>query len=359
MYVTALGLLLAQYTFCGYDASSHLSEETTQAQISAPRGIVRSIWVSWIAGFILLAGLTSAIQDYAGTQSSSTGVPPAQIFLDVLGADGAKALMLIVIVAQLFSGSAETAAASRMVFAFSRDGAIPFAATWRRVSPRTKTPAAAVWLSVGSALVLAAPSLYSPTAYAAVTAINVIGITPGPPWRTRPRGSCGTAPSMPSTPSATSTGTGPHSWPSTTPSSTAPPFGRSHLCGHQPEAGANPRIRSNPYTTSLDAAHGYFAEGTRLTAVATLGGAAYRRYAQQTRRSSPPRAAGGGVMWIFLVLGLLPIVLLLWTFAGQVNQQMDSQFAGEVIALSVHRVTLTTGMRTDYVLTTVGSSPCR
>lgn len=178
LYVTALGLLLAQYTFCGYDASSHLSEETTQAQISAPRGIVRSIWVSWIAGFILLAGLTSALQDYAGTQNSGTGVPPAQIFLDVLGADGAKALMLVVIVAQLFCGNAETAAASRMVFAFSRDGAIPFAATWRRVSPRSKTPVAAVWLSVSAALVLAAPSLYSPTAYAAVTAINVIGITP-------------------------------------------------------------------------------------------------------------------------------------------------------------------------------------
>ncbi|MGW6886736.1 amino acid permease [Streptomyces chartreusis] len=178
LYVTALGLLLAQYTFCGYDASSHLSEETTQAQISAPRGIVRSIWVSWIAGFILLAGLTFSIQDYAGTQGSATGVPPAQIFLDVVGLSGAKALLLIVIVAQLFCGNAETAAASRMVFAFSRDGAVPFAATWRRVSTRTKTPVAAVWLSVGVALVLAAPSLYSPTAYAAVTAINVIGITP-------------------------------------------------------------------------------------------------------------------------------------------------------------------------------------
>ncbi|MFC8671489.1 amino acid permease [Streptomyces griseorubiginosus] len=178
LYVTALGLLLAQYTFCGYDASSHLSEETTHAQISAPRGIVRSIWVSWIAGFILLAGLTWSIQDYAGTQNSATGVPPAQIFEDVLGLSGAKALLLIVIVAQLFCGNAETAAASRMVFAFSRDGAVPFAATWRRVSTRTKTPVAAVWLSVGVALVLAAPSLYSPTAYAAVTAINVIGITP-------------------------------------------------------------------------------------------------------------------------------------------------------------------------------------
>ncbi len=26
-----------------------------------------------------------------------------------------------------------------------------------------------------------------------------------------------------------------------------------HLCGHHPDAGANPRIRSNPYTTSQDA----------------------------------------------------------------------------------------------------------
>ncbi|MGW3984967.1 amino acid permease [Streptomyces mirabilis] len=178
LYVTALGLLLAQYTFCGYDASSHLSEETTQAQISAPKGIVRSIWVSWIAGFILLAGLTFAIQDYAGTQSSATGVPPAQIFLDVLGPTSAKYLLLIVIVAQLFCGNAETAAASRMVFAFSRDEGIPFASTWRKVSTRTKTPVRAVWLSAGAALVLALPSLYSPTAYAAVTAINVIGITP-------------------------------------------------------------------------------------------------------------------------------------------------------------------------------------
>ncbi|MFF0034286.1 amino acid permease [Streptomyces avermitilis] len=178
VYVAALGCLLAAYTFCGYDASSHLSEETTRAQLSAPKGIVRSIGYSWIAGFILLAGMLFAVQDYTGTQGSSTGVPPAQIFIDVLGTGVAKGLLLVVIVAQLFCGNAEAAAASRMVFAFSRDGALPFSSTWRRVSHRTRTPIAAVWLSVGVALVLALPSLYSPTAYAAVTAINVIGITP-------------------------------------------------------------------------------------------------------------------------------------------------------------------------------------
>ncbi|MFI2204194.1 amino acid permease [Streptomyces sp. NPDC020192] len=178
VYVAAIGLLLAQYTFSGYDASAHLSEETSQASVSAAKGIVRSIWASWIAGFVLLAGLTFAIQNYDATRNTATGVPPAQILLDGLGTDGASALLLVVIIAQLFCGNAEVAAASRMVFAFSRDGALPGSHLWRKVSGRTQTPVAAVWLSVIVAGVLALPSLYSATAYNAVTAINVIGITP-------------------------------------------------------------------------------------------------------------------------------------------------------------------------------------
>ncbi|MEV4442167.1 amino acid permease [Streptomyces sp. NPDC049577] len=88
------------------------------------------------------------------------------------------ALLLIVIGAQLFCGNAEVAACSRMVFAFSRDGALPGCRIWRRVDGRTGTPVAAVWLSVVIAGLFAVPSLYSPTAYGAVTAINVVGITP-------------------------------------------------------------------------------------------------------------------------------------------------------------------------------------
>ncbi|WAU79973.1 amino acid permease [Streptomyces sp. Qhu-G9] len=177
-FVAGLGCLMAAYTFCGYDASSHLSEETKQAQIAAPQGMVRAVAWSLGAGFVLLAGLLFAIEDYAGTLGTSTGFPPAQIFIDVLGTGVAKGLLLVVILAQVFCGNAETAAASRMAYAFSRDGALPFSATWRRVTRRTKTPLPAVWLCVGIALLLALPSLYSPTAYAAVTAINVIGITP-------------------------------------------------------------------------------------------------------------------------------------------------------------------------------------
>jgi amino acid transporter len=176
VYVVALGLLMAQYTFTGYDASAHMTEETHDASTAGPQGIVRSIWTSWIAGFVLLLGFTFAIQSYDGALGSPTGAPPAQILLDALGATAGKLLLLVVIGAQLFCGMASVTANSRMIYAFSRDGALPFSHLWRTVSPRTRTPVAAVWLAAGGALLLGLPYLINVTAYAAVTSIAVIGL---------------------------------------------------------------------------------------------------------------------------------------------------------------------------------------
>ncbi|MFK0279525.1 amino acid permease [Streptomyces sp. NPDC090499] len=176
--VVLVGSLVAGYTFCGYDASAHIAEETTDAQVSAPRGIVRSIWVSWVAGFVLLAGMLLAVQDYEGTLNSATGVPPAQIYLDVLGAAGAKVLLLVVIVAMLLCGNAEVGASSRMVYAFSRSRALWGWQKWEMVNDRTRTPTRAVWFSVVVPFVLALPALYSTAAYGAITAINAVGMIP-------------------------------------------------------------------------------------------------------------------------------------------------------------------------------------
>lgn len=71
---------------------------------------------------------------------------------------------------------ASVTANSRMIYAFSRDGALPFSAVWHRINPRTKTPTNAVWLAALGALVLGLPYLINLTAYAAVTSIAVIGL---------------------------------------------------------------------------------------------------------------------------------------------------------------------------------------
>jgi amino acid permease (GABA permease) len=175
-YVALLSLLLAQYTFTGYDASAHMTEETKDAAVSGPRGIVNSILVSLVAGWVLLIGVTFAIKDYDGALGSKTGVPPVQIFIDAVGVTGAKLLLLIVMGAQFFCGMASVTANSRMIYAFSRDGALPGSGFWHRISDRTRTPVNAVWLGAGGAFVLGLPSMWNSTAYAAVTSISVIGL---------------------------------------------------------------------------------------------------------------------------------------------------------------------------------------
>jgi amino acid permease (GABA permease) len=173
-YVLLLGLLLAQYTFTGYDASAHMTEETHKAATAGPRGIVMSIVVSLFAGWVLLIGLTFAIQNY--TNEVGALVPPAQIFVDAAGATTGKLLLLVVIGAQLFCGMSSVTANSRMIYAFSRDGALPGSRIWHRVNHRTRTPTNAIWLAAGGALILGLPYLWNGTAYAAVTSIAVIGL---------------------------------------------------------------------------------------------------------------------------------------------------------------------------------------
>lgn len=175
-YVFLIGLLMAQYTFAGYDASAHMSEETVGAAMKAPRGIVNSIVVSLVAGLVLLVAITWAITDYQGAITSPTGVPPAQIFIDAVGRRGGELLLLIAIVAQAYCGMASVTANSRMIYAFSRDGAVPGHRIWSRINPRTRTPTNSIWFAVVGAFLLGLPFLANQAAYAAVTSIATIGL---------------------------------------------------------------------------------------------------------------------------------------------------------------------------------------
>jgi len=120
-------------------------------------------------------GFTAAL----GFQLQTANVAaPAQIFLDAVGRKMSIFLLLIVIGAQFFCGMASVTANSRMIYAFSRDGAIPGSRFWHRINKRTRTPTNSIWFATVGAWVLLAPAYWkgSVTAYYAVTAIAVIGL---------------------------------------------------------------------------------------------------------------------------------------------------------------------------------------
>ena len=176
IYLFALGLLLAQYTITGFDASAHVSEETVGARTEAPKAIVRAIYVSAIAALVLNLSMIAALPkkgallaDGSDAYTSIAYGPAADPFLvnaanrlisSAVSTGSAKLLVFICIVGQFFCGMASVTANSRMIYAFSRDGALPGSKFWHKINPKTRTPTNSVWLGVSLSAILGASSLY-------------------------------------------------------------------------------------------------------------------------------------------------------------------------------------------------------
>jgi amino acid transporter len=174
-FVFGLGLLMAQYTITGFDASAHISEETRMASRGAALGMVMSVVVSVIFGFIILLAVTFAIQDLDGALGAG-GFAVQEIWVTALGNHWAEFCLLIACVAQFFCGNASVTSASRMMFAFSRDRAIPGHQLWRRVAG-DRVPVFAVCAIVVLAWALMLPTLSNAiVGYAVGTSIAVIGL---------------------------------------------------------------------------------------------------------------------------------------------------------------------------------------
>ena len=182
-------LLLANWTYTGYDASAHVAEETVGARTASAWGVFLSVAVSAVVGYIFLVALTTHLPslstlfpnplptDLSGASQYyfGGGVAVIAILEYNLGQLG-DLLAAGIAIAMWFCGLASLAAAGRMLFAFSRDDGIPGSGWLKRVSHTYRTPAnslAAVavvsWLFTVAAFIVG-----TGTAIVIVTAISTI-----------------------------------------------------------------------------------------------------------------------------------------------------------------------------------------
>jgi amino acid transporter len=146
-YLFLLCLLLPVYTITGYDASAHTSEETVNAAVSVPKGIVSAVLWSSLAGWLMLCAIVLAIPDMAVGAKQGWGV-----FFETMNAVlpvWLKTLVYLgILIAQLICGLATVTSASRMLFAFSRDNGVPMGSkALATVSKSWRTPVNAIWTS--------------------------------------------------------------------------------------------------------------------------------------------------------------------------------------------------------------------
>jgi amino acid transporter len=152
-----LGLLQAQWTYTGFDASAHLAEETEDPRRRAPWGIVLSVAVSGVVGYLLLIALTLAIRTIPGVlgakDADGNTVPAViAIFGTALGARAGNAMAALASMAMWFCGLSCITSASRALYSLARDEGTPCSSLLRRVNPKHGTPAPAIWSIVSASV---------------------------------------------------------------------------------------------------------------------------------------------------------------------------------------------------------------
>jgi len=143
-----LSLLFVLYTLTGYDASAHTSEETHDAQVNVPKGMWQAVMWSWISGFIMVATFVLVLPSVAEGAGQGWNA-----FYYMLGASKMPAILsgllgIGIVIANYLCALAGLTSCSRMMFAFSRDGGLPYSSTLSKVSTQYRTPTYAIWTSV-------------------------------------------------------------------------------------------------------------------------------------------------------------------------------------------------------------------
>jgi amino acid transporter len=170
LYAFLVGLLQAQWTFTGYDASAHVTEETVDPRRNAPWGTFLSVAVSGVVGYAMLIAVTLSIGDLPA--AAAAGNPFIHVLRGALGETLGNGMVWLVLGAMWFCGLSSITSNSRMLFAFARDGGLPASAAVARVSPRFKSPHVAVWVSAAAAFLVAVWA----NAYQAMVALSTLAL---------------------------------------------------------------------------------------------------------------------------------------------------------------------------------------
>jgi amino acid transporter len=172
-YSFLIGLLLAQWTMTGFDASAHVTEETLNPRKNAPWGIILAVLVSAFVGLAMLSAVTLSISDLSQALAFGDGA-----FYEILklrlGQTLGTTLVAFISGAMWLCGLATMTSASRMVYAFARDRGLPRSKIWAHVSEKYRSPTHAIWgLALASLILAVSVKLYSAVVSIATIALYI------------------------------------------------------------------------------------------------------------------------------------------------------------------------------------------
>ncbi|KAL2312495.1 GABA-specific permease [Schizosaccharomyces pombe] len=166
------------WTMSGYDAPFHMSEETANASVNAPRGIILTAAIGGIMGWVMQIVIAYTVVDQTAVVTGSDSMW-ATYLSQCLPKRAALGILSLTIVSSFLMGQSNLIASSRIAYSYARDGVLPYSEWVATVNPITKTPIRAVFVNfvIGVLILFLAfagaitiGAVFSVTAIAAFTA---------------------------------------------------------------------------------------------------------------------------------------------------------------------------------------------
>ncbi|KAL1880073.1 hypothetical protein Daus18300_001436 [Diaporthe australafricana] len=172
-YVWTIGILFGAWEFYGYDASAHLAEETHEASENVAKGMWAATFCAWLLSVPTLIMVLFCIQDFDGIVSASYSNNWAEYLVQLVGVDGAVALLVIFWLDSTCATASCFMSAQRVTFAISRDGVLPFSRYFRKLS-KNRLPVHSALLVFFLSLAITCAVIGSTVAFTAITATATI-----------------------------------------------------------------------------------------------------------------------------------------------------------------------------------------
>lgn len=174
-----LGLLQSGLGLTAFDAVAHMIEEIPNASVDGPRIMIHCQFIGISSGFVFLIVLlfASGGETNAGAIVDSTVGPLLEIFrIATSNRVGAVCLLVFPLICFTFACWAALTTASRMTFAFARDGGLPLSSVWWKVHPSLGVPLNALLVDVAVVVAFGCIYLGSTVAFNAITASAVVSL---------------------------------------------------------------------------------------------------------------------------------------------------------------------------------------
>lgn len=153
------GMAFIGWAFVGFESAGAIAEEVHEPRKALPKAIILSLVVIAVVVMFSALGLILAIPDYGPILDGQIADPVADTITLALGSGVTRPLFLLFVVGFFASLLALQASASRMIFAFAREGTLPASGLLSRLSDRDRLPIPAILVAGGVASLILVATL--------------------------------------------------------------------------------------------------------------------------------------------------------------------------------------------------------